>query len=237
MNYTYCERLMWHALTPAMFHYLRAHEPTWDLSALKKQSKKEFCDMVSHTPDIGSLKENALRICLSAGMVWLSVYKAADGKMSDVRFSEIVNASMATKLMKISFQSKGKTTFSLVGQQKRAANAEKSNALSKSPFNWRTEVILGRDADEFSVLYHQCGLCALARQEGLMRLMPAMCVLDIQSVEWMGGVLYRTKTLAEGGDCCDFYICRKGSQWDLEKQQSLQAAKNNETGYIRNRQY
>lgn len=44
-----------------------------------------------------------------------------------------------------------------------------------------------------------------------------MCVLDTLSVEWMGGVLYRTKTLAGGGDCCDFYMCKKGSKWDAER--------------------
>lgn len=43
-----------------------------------------------------------------------------------------------------------------------------------------------------------------------------MCVLDIMSVDMLGGVLYRTKTLAEGKECRDFYICKKGSKWDLE---------------------
>ena len=57
--------------------------------------------------------------------------------------------------------------------------------------------------------------------------MPYMCVLDILSVEWMGGVLYRTKTLAEGGDCCDFYMCRKGSEWDIKKQKELKKGKGN----------
>jgi hypothetical protein len=33
-------------------------------------------------------------------------------------------------------------------------------------------------------------------------------------VDMMGGVLHRTKTLATGGDCCDFYVCKKGSKWD-----------------------
>lgn len=76
---------------------------------------------------------------------------------------------------------------------------------------------MGRDADEYTIRYRQCGLCALGRQEGLAHLVPHMCLVDIQSVEWMGGTLYRTKTLAAGGDCCDFYICRKGSRWDEEK--------------------
>ena len=46
---------------------------------------------------------------------------------------------------------------------------------------------------------------------GLPHLVPYPCALDMTSVDWMGGRLYRTKTLAAGGDCCDFYICKKGS--------------------------
>ncbi|MBO5146434.1 MAG: L-2-amino-thiazoline-4-carboxylic acid hydrolase [Lachnospiraceae bacterium] len=48
----------------------------------------------------------------------------------------------------------------------------------------------------------------------LSRLVPYLCVLDTLTIDWMGGVLHRTKTLATGGDCCDFYLCKKGSKWD-----------------------
>ena len=34
-------------------------------------------------------------------------------------------------------------------------------------------------------------------------MVPCLCALDTMSVDWMGGRLYRTKTLATGGDCCD----------------------------------
>lgn len=156
MKYTFCEKLMWHALTPTLFQWLKRREPGWELPALKRESKRTFGEMVERTPEIGSMKENSLRVCLSAGIVWLSVYEAA-------------------------------------------------------------EVELGRDADEYTIRYSQCGLCALGKQEGLEHLIPYTCALDILSVEWMGGVLYRTKTLATGGDCCDFYICRKGSKWEKEK--------------------
>ncbi|MDO5424613.1 MAG: L-2-amino-thiazoline-4-carboxylic acid hydrolase [Eubacteriales bacterium] len=217
MKYTYCETMMWHAMTPAMFRFLAQREPAWDVKTLKKHAKQTYREMVRRTPDIGGLKENSLRICLAAGMVWLSVYEAAEGKMSDECFAGLVESSMEAPLVKMSFQGKAKTAFTLEAQQKRADNAVKGNAISDSPFNWNTEVILGRDTDEYTILYHRCGLCAFARQEGLFHLVPYMCMLDIKSVEWMGGVLYRTKTLAAGEDCCDFYICRKNSRWDIEK--------------------
>lgn len=55
MKYTKCETLMWHALTPTLFRWLREQKPGWN---------------------------NSLWVCLSAGMVRPSVYEAADEKNS-----------------------------------------------------------------------------------------------------------------------------------------------------------
>ncbi len=211
MQYSISEKLMWFALAGRCFRYLEEKETHTD----RTRARQIFLQMTARTPDIGTLTENPLRICLSAGMVWLSIYEAADGQMEDACFGEMVRYSMEAPLVKASYKGKAKTAFTIEVQQKRAGIAAKTNPLAEgNPFQWNAEVILGRDADEYTILYHQCGLCALGRQEGLLRLVPYMCVLDIMSIEWMGGVLYRTKTLATGGNCCDFYICRKGSKWE-----------------------
>ena len=65
MNYTYCERLMWVAIAPAAFRYLARQELGWDISALKQLSKQIYRQMVSRTPDIGSMMENPLRVSVS----------------------------------------------------------------------------------------------------------------------------------------------------------------------------
>lgn len=217
MTYTYCERLMWAAIAPAAFRYLARQELGWDISALKQLSKQIYRQMVSRTPDIGSMMENPLRVCLAGGILWLSIYKAAEEKMSEKRFEGMVSASMRSPLVVAAFRGKAKTAFTLKAQYKRAATASLADA-DRNPFQWNAEVIFGRDAEEYTILYHQCGLCALGRQEGLPHLVPYLCALDTMSVDWMGGRLYRTKTLATGGDCCDFYICKKGSRWDKERQ-------------------
>ncbi|MDO5298011.1 MAG: L-2-amino-thiazoline-4-carboxylic acid hydrolase [Clostridia bacterium] len=215
MKYTYCEALMWRLLTPAMFRWLRTQRPEWDIAELRRASKRTYRRMVRRTPDIGGLSRNSLRICLSSGMVFLSVYEAAEGRMDEACFAGMVLAGMEAPIVKRSFRKK--SLFTEEAQRKRAENAARGNAQSDSALNWKTEVIPGRDADECTIIYHQCGICALGRQEKLLHLVPHMCVLDTLSVEWMGGVLYRTKTLAGGGDCCDFYMCKKGSKWDAER--------------------
>ena len=217
MTYTYCEAAMWHIMMPAAFRYLSGTEPDWDIPALKRRSKQVYRQIVFRTPEIGSMTKNPLRVCMTGGMLWLSVYEAVEGRMSEEHFEGMVNASMKAPLVQKSYRNKAKIAFTLKAQKKRMAFAARTDAAD-NPYQWDAEVILGRDADEYTILYHQCGLCALGRQEGLSHLVPYMCALDTMSIDWMGGVLYRTKTLATGGDCCDFYICKKDSRWDKERQ-------------------
>ena len=200
MKYTCCERLMWHIIVPASLRYLS--ERGWDASALKRKTKIIYWQMVKRTPGIGGLIGNSLHICLVAGIIWLSIYEAAEGKMDEECFGNMAVAGMESPIVKASFTRKAKAAFTLTAQQKRAAKAARDNAASGGAFNWQAEVILGRDAEEYTILYRQCGLCALGRQEGLSQLVPYLCALDTLSINWMGGALYRTKTLATGGGFC-----------------------------------
>lgn len=224
MKYTCCEAMMWAVLSPACFRILAAEHPEWP--SFKKRAKQIYRAMAARTPETGALAQNSLRICLASGMVWLSIYEAAEGRMEEACFAQMVLGSMNTRLIRFSFKGKGKAAFTHRGQQKRKMNAEKSNALASGPFGWKTDVVFGRDEDEFTIFYHQCGLCALGRQEGLFHLVRHMCVVDTLSVEWMGGALYRTKTLAAEEDCCDFYICRKDSHWDRARREAEKGKEN-----------
>lgn len=96
-------------------------------------------------------------------------------------------AGLESPVVKAFFTGKAKAAFTLATQQKRADTAVRDNAAPGGMFNWRAEVILGRDAEEYTILYRQCGLCALGRQEGLPQLVPYLCALDTLSIDWMGG--------------------------------------------------
>lgn len=41
-----------------------------------------------------------------------------------------------------------------------------------------------------------------------------MCKMDYETIAMRGGILKRKGTIATGADCCDFYVCKKGSKWD-----------------------
>ena len=215
MKKTFCERLIWFAMTPTIWKYFKSEFSNFDLSSTKRIAKSNYNNILSRTPDIGSLKENPLRICLSAGVVWIAVYNAMSElkfNMRDEQFGEMVNKTSNAFLIKTACEKK--RPFNDKFQKTKILKDKISNAASTSEFNWKTETIQGRDIDEYVVNYHQCGLCALARQEHFEKLLPYMCEMDYISVAQMGGVLTRTKTLARGDKMCDFYICRKNSKWD-----------------------
>lgn len=212
MKNTICEKLMWRAMIPTIFQYIAAEFKDIDIKEKKEKTHRLYKSMVERTPDIGSFTKNPLRVSLSGGIVWLSVYEAMDGKMSREQFGEMVKITMQAPLIKKAFG--GKNPFDVSYQKKKAEKDKISNAISDSEFNWITETIPGRDGDEYRTNYYQCGLCALGKQEHHEELIPYMCEMDYISVELMGGVLHRTGTIATGAECCDFYVCRKGSRWD-----------------------
>lgn len=226
MKNTICEKMMWSAMTPAIFKYIAVHCIDTDTSRVKKVSRKNFKDMLARTPDIGGFMKNPLRICLSGGIIWMAVYKAMDGAMSHEQFGEMVTATMQSPLIKKAFGSKN--PFDTEYQKRKVEKDRVANAMSDSDFNWITETIPGRDADEYTTNYHRCGLCALGKQEHLEELIPYMCAMDFISVDLMGGVLYRTGTLAEGAEKCDFYVCKKNSKWDQESADGNQSCRSRE---------
>ncbi len=213
MKNTICEKLMWIAMTPTIFKYIAFEFQNEDVTEKKKRAHRLYKSMIERTPDIGNFIKNTLRVSLSGGMVWLSVYDAMDGKMSHEQFGKMVAVTMQAPLIKKAFGRKD--PFDISYQKKKVEKDKIANAISDSEFNWITETIPGRDENEYITNYYQCGLCALGKQEHHEDLIPYMCEMDNISVELMGGRLYRTGTIAAGAKYCDFYICKKGSKWDI----------------------
>ena len=212
MKNSLCEKIMWYVLSPTIFQFIKQYWKDIDIKNVKRISKKNYKDMIKRIPDIGSLRKNPLRVCLTSGILWLSIYEAMEGKMDQEQFGEMVSATMEAPILKKNFQKQ--KAFDIKTQKKKIEKNKIANAVSDSEFNWNTELILGRDENEYTVIYHRCGLCALGKQEHHEELIPYMCKMDYETIAMMDGVLKRKGTIATGADCCDFYICKKGSKWD-----------------------
>lgn len=212
MRNSLCEKIIWNALSPAIFKFIEQHWKDIDIKRIKKLSKDNYNDMIKRTPDIGGFIKNPLRVPLAGGMLWLSVYDAMEGKMSREEFGGMVSATIEAPMIKKNFQKQN--PFDIKAQKKKIEKNKIANSASNSEFNWNTELVLGRDENEYTVIYHQCGLCALGRQEHHEELIPYMCKMDYETIDRMGGILKRNGTIASGAECCDFYVCKKGSKWD-----------------------
>ena len=215
MKYTFCEKVLWYAMNKTIINFLNIKHPNWDIKLLKSNAKKRYKEIVTDLPDIGRITKNSVRICLSGGALWLAFYETCEEKITDEEFGEMVEATMKAPIIVKAFSSKN--PFTKKAQIKKEKSVKRDNKASDSEFNWNTEFIKGRDENEYTIIYKQCGICALAIKLNHPELVKYMCALDIMSVDMLGGVLHRTKTLAEGKDCCDFYICKKGSRWDLKE--------------------
>lgn len=212
MKNSLCEKIMWYVLSPTIFQFIKQYWKDIDIKNVKRISKRNYKDMIKRTPEIGSLRKNPLRVCLTSGILWLSIYEAMEGKMDQEQFGEMVSATIEAPMLKKNFQKQ--KAFDIKTQKKKTEKNKIANAASDSEFNWNTELILGRDENEYTMIYHRCGLCALGKQEHHEELIPYMCKMDYETITMMGGVLKRKGTIATGADCCDFYICKKGSKWD-----------------------
>ena len=212
MKNTVCEKLMWLVTKGPVLDFVKENFSEEDFSAFRKKFPSEYRKIRDTVDDIGPLTKNPLRICLAGGVIWMAAYEALEGKMSEEMFSEMITRCMTSPLFKKAFGAKN--PFVAEKQQKKLALHKSANEISKSEYNWKTDYRPGRDETEYFCTYRRCGLCTLGRNLGHPELIQYMCKMDYISIDIMGGILYRTQTLATGGSCCDFHVVKKGSKWE-----------------------
>ncbi len=74
----------------------------------------------------------------------------------------------------------------------------------KNENNWVLDVLPQCEEYDLGYNYYECGICKICRDEGCPELAKYLCKLDFMMADLMNAKLVRTKTLAEGGDFCDF---------------------------------
>ena len=183
----------------------------WDGRAIRRHAKKRFFMMLKETPDIGSFRENCMKINLVGGAVWFSIFEAVEelyGRMPDDLYFKMCNATFAVPVMRRRFQRM--PFFNEAYQDKYARKIDKANRI-KSEYNWTSEFKKG--APDFATMrFTTCGLCALARRTGHMDILPIMCRTDYTVAKLLGVNLHRDRTLATGDSSCDYLYTRPDSE-------------------------
>lgn len=205
--YDVTARFLWHFFSPIFFPPLKEHCPAINIPVLRKASKKRYREILARTPSIGSTKENPLAMALTWGALVIAVYQSGGGKISEEALGKMVAAMGKNPLMR---RMNKKDPFTRIFQDQKEAQA-KASQEKENPYDWKSEFIPGDTLEEYGINYTRCGLCRLAQQEGCTNIVPQMCQFDFISADFMGAELTRTKTLAEGADCCDFRYRKKSA--------------------------
>ncbi len=184
---------------------LFTHEnvPELDIKLFRKRLKKEYKAMVKRTPGVGSMKENPLAIVMYMACFGLSYYKAGEEKISEETFAKMIDTVCKSDTMKKYYQ--GRYVFDDKNIEKYRKIHENSKKR-KYELDWVGEFDYRPEVPEFYLTYHECGICKLAKKEGLGHLVKYMCVMDYPSIEYMKGKLLRSKTLGNGDPICDFHV-------------------------------
>ncbi|MDO4634259.1 MAG: L-2-amino-thiazoline-4-carboxylic acid hydrolase [Eubacteriales bacterium] len=168
----------------------------------KKQLKKEYGRVVAGAKDIGKSRMMSA-YCL--GAIFIAAYRLNQNAEENY---EILRDGLKESLI---FRKALGNADQYLSEKKMAGRREweRQSHLRKYENEWVVDVLEGNEEYDLGYDYHECGICKLCKAEGSPEIAKYLCKLDFLLADLMGMKLVRTKTLAEGADCCDFRYSRK----------------------------
>lgn len=176
--------------------------PELDIKNFKKRVQKEYKAMLLRTPDIGG---SSLEMNLYIAAFVFSLHEAQPDKITPSVVDEMVTAVFDSPFIIKVHKNKKCTLFTDKVQDKKVKESIESQT-SKYELDWKFRYEKG--VDEFYNTYTECGICKLGKRENCFEFVPCLCNMDERSYRNDGGELHRTKTLAQGDDCCNFHVTK-----------------------------
>ena len=180
-------------------------------------SMQKLSDIVKKVPDIG---ESIFSFNYKFAPAYISWYKSFIelGVSQEETIQNIwaMNEKMMTTLPKRLLRYTGKAYMTSF-RNKASKHMERQKAGELHPYDWK---ISYRDIDKntFEIDITECAFIKLCRDFNAENLLPGICRIDYLSANLMGNGFERTKTLADGDDCCNCRYQVVGScEWAPEK--------------------
>ena len=175
-------------------------------SDIIRKSKGVYRDLVENMDDISA--DNPMAYNEMFALVFVAPYIASEKKIPPETIQEMMRRSLYFV----------KWYFSLINlNTKRGKEANKKNILKY--YKWYTEEKEKLYPTSFKVDFEgvpyegacyyritRCPICAYTKKLGVDELMPLLCELDELMISLEHGVLHRKGTIADGADCCDYFI-------------------------------
>ena len=166
---------------------------------MRKAVSDEYYRIMANAKDIGP--NNTLLFSYTLAAYFIALVRNTNTEPEKLR--DMLETYMrSSKLFKM-LMGDAKGYFSEKKMQMRR-EWSKDTYKRKYTNDWIVDIIEKNDKYEFGLDYRECGACKLCKDEGRPELAKYLCSLDFAISEIIGVKLDRTKTLAEGDDCCDF---------------------------------
>lgn len=165
----------------------------------------EYRRLLAASDDIGS--DNPMASNLYEALVFVALWKAADGKISAGDLEGIVGEAIDLPILKLMGLYINLNKPSGV---KRMVNMMRGNVeyLEKHPqykeYSWDFNFDESKNGDGFYYHFTRCPINTLARREGFLEILPILCDIDFKTAGFMHATLHREHTLAQGGEICDY---------------------------------
>ena len=176
--------------------------PEMNMKSYKNKVKHEYRAMLLRTPDIGG---SSLEMNLYIAAFVFSLHKAEPDKINPDVVNEMVTAVFDSPFMVKAHKNKKCNLFTDKVQDKKV---KESIASQTSKFELDGKFHYEKGVDEFYNTYTECGICKLGKRENCFEFVPCLCNMDERNYRNDGGQLHRTKTLAQGDDCCNFHVTK-----------------------------
>ncbi|MBU5473705.1 L-2-amino-thiazoline-4-carboxylic acid hydrolase [Roseburia sp. MSJ-14] len=143
-------------------------------------------------------------LCFKPAFVF-SLHKAEPDKINPDIVNEMVTAVFDSPFMIKAHKNKKCTLFTDKVQDKKVKESIASQTSKFEP-DWKFHYEKG--IDEFYNTYTECSISKLGKRENCFEFVPCLCNMDERNYRNDGGQLHRTKTLAQGDDCCNFHVTK-----------------------------
>lgn len=175
-------------------------------SEIIRKSKKVYRKLIEEADDIGN--DNPMAYNEMFALAFVAPYIASEKKIPPETIQEMMRCSLYSV----------KWYFSLTNlNTERGKEANKKNILKY--YRWYTEEKEKQYPTSFKVdfvgqpydgaCYYRitrCPICTYTKKLGVFELMPLFCELDEVMIKLQHGILHRNGTIADGADCCDYFI-------------------------------
>jgi hypothetical protein len=170
-------------------------------------SREEFKKLIPDLPYIGG-KANPLTSNLIYTAWALSVYRTLVSRGSSVEDAGMIIYTAVEKLLALVPKGLIKHFVRKKYTDKFTARLKGLSLISKKRTyagDWVFDVLGYEDQDfDLGVDYTECGICKYLKKNNAFELAPYICKVDYAVCNAFGLELYRTKTLANGDQVCNF---------------------------------